>query len=274
MSILNWDNDELDVRGARASINNDLCNKTGGLYRVLYGGKININECSSSIISGNGELTFKTSCEINGNYPEIRQLVESGIINSIKCSGFNAIGNFALDGSNCTPLVKCNDVYICRVPKISNMKFQIDMNDNTQHTVHHSRPCYHSFKLLWSNGKFENVDIDFINGNTGTISIDCEKFINLAGLKSNAKIIMQNVDTGFNLTGLMKQSNKLKMSDIIPIDNFKNLEILSVFHKKTNGKLNIILYFVKIGGCFDVSPLLAAHAHQDTLDGWKMIYNF
>lgn len=218
MTILEWDNEELDVRGTRVALNAEMSEKTGELYNA-----INSPESTACVIDEDGVLRFKASCQLDGQYHDstvLGRLTKEGILTGVHATRIN-IQNIAEVTPETLPAnYFCADVYFSKVGVLRDLNIQVSGSIEGPRTVknyvRNEGNAVH-FQWCFDGVKFENTTITFerVEGKNRVIRLNIDKHMNLSGLHSNVTHLSQYTLSDFpeELEDLFEMGSECEVYD-------------------------------------------------------------
>lgn len=230
MSILDWDNDILDVQGTRIALNTDLQNKETPIGKALTysdSSKVLIDPATGILQFGNPTGLYGPA-EFRGHHDAFSAILADGTITGAQCSTLDITEMEYVSPSDVPAHICCTDALIKECSGMKDLTFNIYSNydygnDNTQQATHNSyrhdmrfqwrrisghcptkqRRVRHAMRfLLYSNHNknfFENVTVNYNNckENLLWITIDGFGLIDFGGLNSNVEVIQMYTPTVF-----------------------------------------------------------------------------
>ena len=230
MSILDWDNDILDVQGTRIALNTDLQNKETPIGKALAysdSSKVLIDPATGILQFGN-PAGYHGPAEFRGHHDAFSAILADGTITGVQCSILNITEMKYVSPSDVPTHICCTDALITECSGMKDLTFNIYSNynygnDNTQQAIHNSyrhdmrfqwrqecrdwptkwRQVRHAMRfLLYSNHNknfFENVTVNYNNCKENLLWINIDDFglIDFGGLNSNVEVIQMYTPTVF-----------------------------------------------------------------------------
>lgn len=230
MSILDWDDDILDVQGTRAALNTDLQNKETPLGKALT-----YPESSKALINpATGILQFEGSAEFRGHHDTFSTILADGTIAGVHCSRINIAEMECASPSDVPVTIRCTDAFITKCSGMKNLTFNLYGNDNTQQAIRNSRQINHSMRFQWcfnhNKNFFENVTVNYNSCKENLMWMSIDGLINFGGLNSNVEVIRQYTLSDFpnEFMDLFETGWSCKIYDVqkramvdIPVKNIK-----------------------------------------------------